>query len=232
MSWVKPVIGAVTSLGGLLAAKATNVGGPSPQQQQLLDLQTKNIGQASNYANQLFPTGTNLLNLSKSTFQAPIDYWTGLAGGSRTGATSTLAPQISQLTEANAANSDALSKLYPRSGAAPDVRAMSIYAPQKGVTSLLQTVRPEANKELTSIAGTTGSLGSYLSGDAIRGLTGATAAGSSTLDALLRQQVNQQQQQQQLGSSIGGLLYDIMKKFNFGGGGSKPSEPMDIPGLS
>lgn len=222
---IPAIIGAAGSIGGALLSKKAGVGGPSPQQNALTDLQMGNLKQASDESKTLFPYGTNLLDLSKSTFSAPLNYWTSLAGGSRTGALSTLAPQISQITESNAANTDALNKLFPRSGASPDMRAMSIYAPQKGVSSLLQTVRPEANKELPNIAGQIGSIGSYTSGTALQGLTGAANAGTSLNDLLLRQQINQQQQQTNLGKSIGDLLYTLTKGLKLGGGSTVTGTP-------
>lgn len=220
---IPAIIGAAGSIGGALLSKKANVGGPSPQQNELTSLASSNLKDASGKANELFPVGKSLLDLSKSTFQAPLDYYNTIAGGSRGDVLSKLAPQISQITGANQANTNALDNLAPRSGASTDVRAGNFYTPQRSIGTLLQSARPEAFDKLGTLAGQTGSLGEYTAGDAMRTLTGASQGATSLNDQLLRQQVNQQNQQKDLGSGIGNLLYMLTKGLKFGGGDKSSS---------
>lgn len=213
------VIGAAGSIGGGLLARKAGVGSPSQQEKDVLGQNQANLKQASGYASELFPQGKNLLDLSRSTFQPPIDYWKSILGGSRTNATSMLAPDIQRIQEGYQTAGKTISDLYPRSGISPEGRVASIYAPQRDISTLLQSARPKAAEALGTLAGQTGALGSYETGDAMRTLVGSAGAGTGTLDQMLRQRAYESERQASLGKSIGGLLFDIMKKINIGGSG-------------
>lgn len=210
------LLGAGAGIGGGLLAKATGLGGPNNTQLSLANLGLGNAQQATNDSNALFPTGTGLLDLSKTNFAGPTNYWSSILKGGAP-AFQAIAPQVNQANQANAAAGDALAKLAPRSGASTDIRAGSVYNPQKSITNLLQQQQPEAAKELSSIAGTEGSLGSYVSGQGLQGLTSAANSSTAQFLAQLQEQKNQQQQQQQLGSGIGSLVQQLLKSIPFFG---------------
>jgi len=210
------IIGAAGSIFGGLAAKKGGLGGPSPETSALNEQQLANLKLSKDWATDLFPQGKSLLDLSRSTYQVPLNYWTGLAGGSRQGATSILAPEIQRIQEGEQASNQAASNMFSRSGGSSTYMLDSMFAPQRAITSMLQTVRPQAMKSLADLAGQFANTGEGLTRDASSLLSSTTAGTSSMSRTLMEQEEMRRKAQTDMGKSIGGILADIVRGITTG----------------
>lgn len=205
------IIGAAGSLGAGLLAKKGGMGGPTPQQTALSEQQTANAKLSGDWAKTVFPQGQNLLDLSKSTYQVPLNFWGGIAGGSRQQATSLLAPEINRINEGEASSRTAASNLFARSGGSSTYMLDSVFAPQRAISNLLQTARPTAMTNLADLAGKFASTGSGLFRDASGFLNSSSSSGAAASRDLLEQERMRREQQAAFGKSIGGILADITR---------------------
>lgn len=211
------IAGAAGSIFGGLLSKKGNLGGTSPQQNALNEQQLANLKLGKDWATNLFPQGQNLLDLSRSTYQVPLNYWTGIAGGNRNAATSMLAPEIQRIQEGEQTSQQAASNIFSRSGGSSTYMLDSMFAPQRAITSLLQTARPDAMKNLSDLAGRFANTGEGLTRDASSLLSGVTSGTSSMSRTLMEQEEMRRAAQEKMGKSIGGLLADIVRGITSGG---------------
>lgn len=205
------IIGASGSVAGGLLGRKSNVGGPTPQQNALTEQQMANLKLGAGWASELFPQGKELISKGLATSQLPLDYWSRIAGGSRAESTAALAPEIQRITAGEDAARRTSMSLFPRSGGGSTYLLDSMFAPQRAISTLMQTARPAAITNLADLGSRFEDLGTRLTGQSGSLLSGSTYGAGSLQSDLLRQQEMQRRQQEDLGKSIGGILADLVK---------------------
>jgi hypothetical protein len=216
----------LTSIGGSVGSSLLGkLFGGSPQttpaQQQVINsnLQTQNTERAA---------GTNLLGLGQQFAAQPLNYWSSLLSGNRGLATSALAPEIQQIGQGYQTAANTSAALMPRGGVRADVLGNMPFQQQRDISTLFQTLRPQAAQQLSGGAANLLSMGT-------NALYGSTAAGQG----ILNQQQAAQQLAQQQGGAIGSGLFSAWQKYgqdpfsNWLKGLGKPKAPgIQAPGVA
>ncbi len=186
-------------------------------QEKLMGVQTESAQQGLDYARDFQPFAMNFLKKGGEGLGSSMDYWSRILSG-RDQATSLLAPEISQITQGFRGARESSRTLNPRGGGSSAMtRRIDEEVVPGQIGGLLATARPTAATNVRGIGESLANLGlntGNLSSNFLRG------AGTGASEGILNYGLNRNAQQYEQGSGIGKSLFEILKLFNFGGGGA------------
>ena len=197
--------GGIALGGSLLGSKVA--GGTPKGDQQILDQQRQISQRALGMSNELFPQGTQLMQLAGRSFNPVVDYWSRILSGDRGAALSGLAPEINQLNEGYDASRRAASELMPRGGGRATLLQNLPYQQNRDVSSILQLARPQAAGQLLAAGQGISNAGSGLIQNSINALYGSTSAGRD----ILNYSAQKREADRALGTSLGKSLFELVK---------------------
>lgn len=147
-------------------------------------------------------TGQNLIGQGTQGAQAPMNYWSSILSGNRSGITSALGPELMRLGEGYSAASRNSAALNPRGGPSSTFMGELPWQQQRDTTTLLQGARPQAAASLFDSA-------NRLMSQGANAISMSTAAGRNILD----QQENLRRTSESRGQQIGAGLFDLIRNY-------------------
>jgi len=157
------------------------------------------------------PFATSFMDQSKSALGTASNFWTPIAQGDRTKATSILAPDISRINEQADAAQQA--SAGTRTGAGAAFNASLLYKKLGQLQSIFSALRPQAATQLADIGSRTGQLG-------MSGFNAYLASLSDAANVASGVSATSFQQGQALGQSMGNLSNQVNWNSLFKGGGN------------
>lgn len=195
--FVPYIIQGAGALGGLFGAKKAGMGGPTGLERGLTQGAMGQAGQLGQMGQQNYAQGTRALGQGAS-------YYSRLLSGDRNTMAQTLQPEITGLTDLARGAERNLSRSGVR-GASRDVAEAEIGRQKAGqIGNLFAAARPMAANALTQIGQTS-------QGQGMSATQGAAGIYGGLLNPAGQQRRDQGQVQGDFGSSIGGMLADVMK---------------------
>jgi hypothetical protein len=113
---------------------------------------------------QAFGTGQTAFGAGLQDFQPAQQYWQDILSGNKSEMESAIAPEKSSILDQYRAKRRSRAQLASRSGGTNEAETAAGYSEAGDVSKLLQTLRPQAAKESSDIAGKIASLGLSESG--------------------------------------------------------------------
>ena len=206
MSFLAPIAPALPFVGPAFSAIGSLFGGgQSGQQQQATELLRKLTGQLQGTAAEFSPFANKFLTQAGQGFGSAMNFWAPLLSGSRTAASSVLAPDISRVNEQFQGILDATRGA--RTGAGASIYAAAPYQQQAQIQSIYQGLRPQAAQAMGQLGGQMGQLGQGTLQTVLAALGQALGGGQG----LLGQANIGYGQSRAAGSVFGSALNEIMK---------------------
>lgn len=227
-------------LGSKIGGKLT---GPSGTEKTILDAQMDALKRGQQMSAEAFPVGMEAARGGIGALQSGIgatrgamerlnpviDYWSRLLSGNRGEMTSVLAPELNQIADNYRAAQMASANLTPRGGGRASLMQALPFQQARDVSTLLQTLRPQAAQglgqtvgQLGGLAGQIGSLGSGLMSGGSNLLSSANQsllAGTTAGRSILEFEAERRKRAVESGQGIGNFLHGILGNLKIGGGG-------------
>jgi len=204
-------------IGGGLGVGLGGFGGQSGQQRSATNTLQGLIQQLSGTANQYGPLAQQFYGTANQALPQALNFWSPLLGGSRTAATSVLAPDINRINEQY--DSILQGTMGSRTGAGASIYAAAPYEKQAQIQSLFSGIRPQAAQQVANIGGTAGNLGNSVLNNVLGALAQALGGGQG----LLRQANDAYTQSQSAGSIFGNLIGNILDELDNSGSSTVPT---------
>lgn len=206
-----PAIAGLSSLFG--------AGGPSAEEKNLMrqSAETSRVGRAVGQS--LLPTGQRYTQSAEQSL-APVDrYYRNLLGTSRGRMTDILQPEIGAITDAYRSARESEATLRPRGGGRATLLSGLPYQQARDISTLFQSVRPQAAQGLLQTSQAYGNLGTSTLQNAINALYQSAASGRDSLEAQNAIRQREYEQSRDLGRSLFDIGQGIYGGFGGGGGG-------------
>jgi hypothetical protein len=149
-----------TGVGAGVGALIGALTGGKPKEQKDLEANAKSL------QGFLWDNGKNAFNLGDETFrmgiegfEQPQNFWSKILGGNRDAMMDTMAPEVSTIVSQYDAGRKAVSEFGARGGGKNSTLAELPMKQSGDINRLFQSLRPEAAKQLSSIAQVLASLG-------------------------------------------------------------------------